>query len=175
MMRKFSLALLLAGTVLLLSVPVVRADSFDVTLSPNSFTVVQGTTTIDVFGTITNTSTADTLSLDGDGLSAVSSSITFNDFFYTSPDVPLTLAAGGSSGSIDLFQIVLDPSIAVGSYLSNSYYIFGTDPNGNTVSSNTALFDVNVTSPIATPEPGTLFLLGSGLALLVGRRRRIKA
>lgn len=174
MMRKFSLALLLAGTLLLLSVPVVRADSFDVTLSQTSFTVVQGTTTIDVLGTITNTSATDTLSLDGDGLNALSPSITFNDFFLTNPEVPLTLAAGANSGSIDLFQIVLDPSIGVGSY-SNSYYIFGSDPNGNTINSNTALFDVNVTSPIATPEPGTLLLLGSGLALLVGRRRRVNS
>ncbi len=172
MIRKFSMALLLSGALLLLAVPVLRADSLDVTFSPASATAVAGTTTvIDVYGTITNPITnTQTLYLNGDSLIVDPTTATYTDFFLSTP---VSLDPGQSSGLIELFQIVFGPTIAPGDYVSN-YTLEGgtpTDPSGLDTISNTASFDVTV----PTPEPGTLLLLGSGLAFLVGRRRRASA
>jgi hypothetical protein len=170
MIRKFSMALLLSGALLLLAVPVLRADSLDVTFSPASATAVAGATTvIDVYGTITNPITnTQTLYLNGDILNVAPMAATSTDFFYLTP---VSLDPGQSSGLIELFQIVFGPSIAPGDYVSNYTLEGGTDDTTYNFVSNTASFDVTV----PTPEPGTLLLLGSGLAFLVGRRRRASA
>ncbi len=176
MMRKFSMALLLAGTILLLSVPVVRGDSLDVTFSPASATAAAGSTTvIDVYGTITNSSAnPDTFYLNEDNLSVTPAAATYSDFFLSTP---IDLAPGGNSGLIDLFEIVIGPTIAAGDYVTN-YTLFGgtgLNPTGTDIISNTAIFDITVSNAVPTPEPGTLLLLGSGLALLAGLRRRSNA
>jgi hypothetical protein len=122
--------------------------------------------TLNFFGTITNTN-ATPVFLNGDSLNFTLGDATVSDNFFT--NVPISLAAGGSSGDIDLFDVTLaDPeSLPLGTYTGTYGLLGGIDGNA---SDNLAQVNFSAT---VTPEPGYFALMGIGLVLMgwVHRRR----
>jgi PEP-CTERM motif len=139
-----------------------RGDSLDVTLTQASQTVVQGTTVIEFDATISNPSTTDTIFLNADSWMTNSTLVSVDDTPFMT-NAPLYLNPGDSSGTFALFDVDLPANLAGGSY-TGIFSILG-GPDGGTFSDfsplSSSAFTVNV---VATPEPGTIFLIGSGLA-----------
>jgi hypothetical protein len=158
---------LIALTVL--AVAGVRAD-INIALDDPSQTGTAGQT-LNFFGTITNTNTTGTqpVYLNNDSLTFGLSDATVVDNFFA--NVPISLAAGASSGDIDLFDITLanPESRPLGTYTGTYGLLGGMDGGTFTAQDNLAQvsFSVNV-----TPEPGYFALLGVGLALMVWMHRR---
>jgi hypothetical protein len=126
--------------------------------------------TLNFLGTITNT--GDTpVYLNFDNLNLTLLDATVSDNFF--PNVPASLAAGASSGDIDLFDVTIaNPgTLPLGTYTGTYELLGGAD--GNALDNLAqASFSVSV-----TPEPGYFALLGVGLALIgwTHRRRAIQA
>ena len=77
--------------------------------------------------------------------------------------LPSSLAAGQITGLVNIFAVTIGP-LPIGTYLGSITILGGVNAN----SQNSLLTrDFQV---VVVPEPGTLLLLGTGLALL--RRRR---
>jgi hypothetical protein len=87
-----------------------------------------------------------------------------NDNFFA--NVPIFLAPGDSSGSINLFDVVVTST--PGTYAGTYNLIGGEDGGANTAADNLAQANFSVT---AVPEPGTVAMLCAGLAVLAWRRR----
>jgi hypothetical protein len=126
------------------------------------------------FGTITNTtgSTVD--------LSSASDNFTLTGFNYFTDvtdlffaNVPLSLAAGASTGDIELFDITIPnpytDSCALSADCGGTYQIL--DGSGNVL--GTAFFTVDVQPPSGVPEPSPAVLLSSALLLLMVARKII--
>lgn len=92
-----------------------------------------------------------------------------NTGFWT--NAPLLLGTGDSSGDFELFTVTIPLGTPAGLY-TGFFAIYGDD-GGSSVDSllGTAYFDINV-----LPEPSSLVLFVSGLAVLAGifRRRLIR-
>jgi hypothetical protein len=152
----------------------VRADGVDtVTITLTEIAGTSGST-VDVFGTITNTG-PDTLSLDGDNLT-VSGPLNVIDEFLN--NAPFTLN-GGASDMFEFFQVAINSSTLPGIYGTDGSDVFSFigDFNGVPIEDDVK-FTVDVTGPVATtPEPGMLLLLCCGLGLVTMRheRHRFKA
>lgn len=150
--------------VTLLAIPV-RADGINLTLSP-----VSGApgTTVTVDGTITNNS-SNTVYLNSESFTLSSPFINGDttDFFV---NAPLSLSPDTNSGLIALFTFQIAPGTPSGIYPGNFLDIIGGGPSNFTDVLASSEFSVT-----ATPEPGTLPLLGTGLLLagaFVFRKKR---
>jgi hypothetical protein len=132
-------------------------------------------TTVDFFGTITNT-TAGTIFLNGDALNLNGLSFTTNDLFFD--NAPISLAPGANSGDIELFDIsVTSPLLdAAGNYTGTYGLLGGIDGNAQDVLGSAASFSVNTASavPSAVPEPATLTLLLTGASTLLPIATRLR-
>lgn len=152
---------LIALTVL--AVAGVRAD-INITFDDPNQTGGAGQT-LNFFGTITN-SGATAVFLNFDSLNFGLSDATVSDNFFT--NVPISLAAGGSSGDVDLFDITLanPESLPLGTY-TGTYGLLGGIDGSASDNLAQANFSVNV-----TPEPGYFALLGIGLVSMGWLHRR---
>lgn len=148
-----------------------RAGSIDITLSQSSETGAAGTTLV-FDATLTNVSTS-TIFLNSDAATTSSLFLTVNDAPFFA-NAPLSLAAGGSSGPLAIFDVLIAPGTPAGTYDFNTFTILGGLDGSAFNPVGSAQFDVTVT-PGALPEPPTLWLvLGSGMLALVlkGRLQR---
>lgn len=162
------------AAVLCLTPIAARADGVDsVTITLTEIAGASGST-VDVFGTITNTGPG-ALTLDGDNMT-ISGPLSAVDQFLT--NAPFTLN-GGASDAFEFFQITINPGTLPGIYGTDGSDVFSFlgDFNGAPIEEDVE-FTVDVTSAVVTtPEPGTLLLLCSGLGLVAIRykRRGLKA
>jgi len=127
--------------------------------------------TLQFFGTIDNTG-FNTVFLNADSLNlAGGSDFTTNDLFFT--NAPISVAAGGSSGDIELFDVTIsNPFVDTLTTYNGTYTLIGGIDGGAQDVLAEASFSVSV-----TPEPGYFALLGVGVALMgwLHRRRRSRA
>ena len=173
MKRIFCLPLGLAALALLAWSTPLRADSLDVTLDQATLTVPVGTTEVTFTGTISNPSGTDTVFLNSDSSTTSSTLVTVDDTPFLDLIIPLSLDPNGDTGDITLFNVLLDPSTAPGTY-TGVYSIQGGADDGTFTDFSDLVdipFTIDVESAVPTPEPGNLLMLGLGL-LAVGLMRR---
>lgn len=165
MNRRRMINLLLAVTAAVLLTPLANADSLDVTLENANPTVVQSATetVVQFFGIVSNPSTTDTIYVNTDATSS-DPGTTVDDSLFE----PFGLLPGSTTGEFEIFDVDLDPGLGPGTY--SGFFSFLGGPDGGTFTDYDDLADINfsitVTTPVtATPEPGTLALLISALAV----------
>ncbi len=149
----------------------VHASSILITLDGPNQAGAAGQT-ISFFGVITNTDTTpgdQPIFLNSDSLNFTLGDATVVDNFFST--VPISLAEGESSGDIDLFDITLANPESSLSGTGTYGLIGGMDGGSGQGSDNLAQTNFSVT---VTPEPGTVSLLGIGLALMSLAIRSIK-
>jgi hypothetical protein len=153
--------LAVAAMVVLCPASPARADSVDITLTESSQTAAAGSTlTFDAV--VTNLSSTDTVFLNGDSSTTSSVLLTVDDTPFLT-NFPLSLNPSEASGPSALFNVLINASTPGGTYDFNSFSILGGLDGSTFDTLGTADFSVTVTSAVATPEPGTLLLLASGL------------
>jgi hypothetical protein len=153
-----------------------RAQYLDVTLSESTAVVTQGTTTVDFFATISNT-TGSTVFLNGDQFSISAPLLGLDDSPFNN-NAPLSLNAGQSTGPFELFDVSLSASTALGTYGGNVFSILGGANGGSVTDLADTTFSVTVQAPSGTSVPeidprwsfGALTLLAGCVAILRDRR-----
>ncbi|HKM67457.1 MAG TPA: PEP-CTERM sorting domain-containing protein [Candidatus Acidoferrum sp.] len=163
-----ALPVLLVIAVALLASPVLRADSVSIVFDQPTQSVVQGTLEVTFSATVTNL-TAATVFLNGDEYSVspaicLSSFLCLNDSAFLSNPNLISLSGNQIIDSVDLFTVTLPSDLATGTYAGSFSFTGGADSSAldNLGGSN---FYIDVTSPVATPEPGTLAMLLLGFSL----------
>jgi hypothetical protein len=141
-----------------------RADAI-LTLTPSNLDIV-ASKTVEFDGTLTNTGTTD-LYLNGDVVIFDYAGLTIDDsIFYV--DAPLFLSAGDSyTGAF--FNVTADAATLSRSY-SGTYTIQGGADSDTFDDLAMANFTVDVGS--STPEPNSMLLMATGLAILAVLRLR---
>ena len=136
------------------------------TLSPDTLTGAPGDTLM-FFGTLTNVGSTP-LFLNSDTFNLIGLGLTLDDSPF-STNLPSMLAGGDSTGSVELFDVAIDPTTAFSAY-PGSFSVVGGATNASQDTLATGNFTVNVApaappSPPSTPEPGSMALLvGLGIS-----------
>ena len=154
-----------------LGVAAAKADPIAITFDQPNQTALPGQT-VQFFGTITNLTDA-TVYLNNDDINLYGLSLATNDQFFNT--VPISLAPGGSSGDIDLFDVAVSaPLLDAPGTFTGDYTLFGgADGNAQDSLGSTG---ISVTTKAPTPEPSTVYLLLTGtLGTLVPISRRWRA
>lgn len=182
MKSKFLISAGLLALLCALLSPAVRADGTglgDLTITLPTISGSAGATIV-VLGNLTNSS-LNTLDFGSDSVAfdnktALNGSADFVLSTIFGPN-PSSIGENSTLTGVDLFSVMIANNAAPGLYNLNFYDLLGGTDAGCTlgfcgVQLGTIEFSVNVKGVVATPEPGTLLLLASGLlaALLVIRR-----
>jgi hypothetical protein len=182
-MRANRKALLILATAALCALTMcpTRAHADAVSISLATAISGPGGDTITVYGNLTN-NTSSALFFSNDSFTINSTAFTASDDIILNAAFfggPSSIAANGTLSNVDLFTIQIvngSPQI----YVNNFFGLIGgsdaTACSMGTTGCDTQLgtlnFSVDVTAPVATPEPGTLLQLALGLgALALGFRR----
>lgn len=186
MTRLWRVVLTLAIAVASLAGATARAEADPLTLSIADLDTLRlvGTTpgsNITLFGTVTN-NTLSPLFLNGSGGASndndpPDTNIVLFPFFYigNAPGQdPFVLGPGQSTGLTRFATLSINPSAPVPSLTSGSVEICGGADAQACELLGRAFYSIRVadTAPTPTPEPGSVILLGSGLAATVARVRR---
>lgn len=168
MMKTQKTVLMLAAMTAVLLPSTLLADTITFTLTNPVQTGAPGATLI-FSGMLTNPN-ATAEFIIGDSISASTPPLNVDDtaFFI---NVPLSLNPNGSVGPVELFDVTIDPGAIPGTTFDlNVFNIVGgqTSSSGDILASEQ--FTVNVVSA-TTPEPASILLLASGLAMSLLRRR----
>jgi hypothetical protein len=161
----------------LLAAPPARADAFTLATIPASGAIsgLPGAT-IGWGYTIMNLSTTDFLQL---------TAISAGGFVNGTPDASIfNFPTIGPNSSVTvpfvanlqgLYQLTWDPSAPIGFVNSGTFMVTGdfcTDASCTTVVLGMQSQSASYAATVAIPEPGTLLLVGAGVAGLLRRRRR---
>jgi hypothetical protein len=166
-MKRMRMINLLVGIVAVFFLaPLANADSLNVTLTDPNPTVVQSATqtVVQFFGTVANPSLTDDIYVYFPATSSATGTIVDDSLFQA-----FLIPANNMSGVFEIFDVDLVPGLGPGTYNGDFAFLGGADGGAFTASDVLAdiNFSVTVTAPTtAAPEPGTLFLLASGLASL---------
>ena len=161
-----------------------RAQTLDVTLADPNAVVAFGTTEVAFAATISNPATdpalpAVYLNFAGGTTGSPGLTVDLTPFFT---NAPLFLASGQNSGPapFELFDVMLAPGLAAGTYSGNDFLIQGGADGGTFTAANTLAdpsFSITVASAtVQAPEidpsssVAALTLLVGGLIVLRGRR-----
>ncbi len=148
-----------------------RAHADEVSISLATAISGPGGDTITVFGNLTN-NTSSTLSFGGDSFTINSTAFTATDDIILNAAFfggPSSIAANGTMSNVDLFTIQIVNG-APQLYVNNFFDLF--DSSGATLGTLNFSVDVTGSSPLPTPESGTLLPFALGLcALAFGFRR----
>jgi hypothetical protein len=142
--------------------PLLRADTINASLVHDTLMTTAGST-ITFQVNLSNPSQTDTF-LNSDSSITSSPLIQLNDAPYFSFTFPGVIAAGGSAGPIDLFNILVAPGAVPGNY-TGTFTIIGGGDSGSFIDLADLNFTVKVASSSSVPEPGTLTMLLLGVIL----------
>src|ERR1017187_392563 len=124
---------------------------------------------------ISNPSATDTIYLNGDISTVVSTFLTVDDTPFID-NAPLSLAPGADTGPtpFELFDVTIDPTTPAGNYDNNLFSILG-GPDGTSLYDLVDVpFNVTVTTPTAVPELDASWLMLTVLITLGMARLRGK-
>ena len=160
-MKKTALSLSTFVLATLIFVAPAFADTLNLTLtSPVQTGTPNGTLTFDatVSAPLTNSGT---LYLNGDNfnVSLLGATIDDSGFLF---NFPLSMNSADSFTGT-LFTVSLPSVIAPGTYNGFFEILGGSDPGAQ---DTLATVNFQITTPVATPEPGTWLLFGTGVAFL---------
>jgi hypothetical protein len=163
MKKRKAFLFMMAVLMIMLLASAAHADSIDVSLVQTSQTAAPGST-VEFGATVTNLSTSDTVYLNGDGSVTTSPFLTVDDSPYLN-NFPLFLDPSEVSGPFALFDVIIDPSAAPGTYDFNSFTITGGLNSSASDTLGAATFSVTVSSRSSVPEPSSLILIASTLII----------
>jgi len=163
---RFYKAMVLTAAPMLLAIAA-QADSVTFVLTDSVQNGTPGSTLM-FSADITNTGST-TEFLTGDSITPSSPFLSVTDNGFVN-NVPFSLNPGLSTGTVELFEVMIDPAATPGTYGMNFFdLIAGTNPsNPNLI--ETQEFTVNVVSA-RTPEPASIILLSGGLLMVLLKRR----
>ncbi len=135
--------------------------------------------TVEFTGTFQNTGSSDVF-LNADSLESLSGNAVFTGAtegsFLRVDDTPLfanvySLAANGGTYTGPFFDVRVDSATPPGIY--SAVYTIQGGANGFALDNLASVtFSVNVQNPSSVPEPGSMLMLATGIAILSGRKWR---
>ena len=165
-MRTLFSTVLFAAVAMGMTSPRAFADTVFVSISPGTLTGNPGDT-LQFFGTLTNT-TSSTVFINGDTFTFPPGTVDDSPFLTA----PLSLGPNEVSGSFEMFDVIIPIDLPPATYDGTFNVEGGADGNADDLL-GTSAFHVEVESS-AVPEPASLGLLASGIAMMLAfaKKRR---